>query len=213
MIIKKLLLSAVLTATALTSAIAQFEGVIEFKKMTTMDTTTYVYYVKGNKVRIDELNKKSKKVEGSFLIDLTANTMTSLSHDRKLYMEQKQAAAATIVGKPEVINTKQTKTVMGTACKEYQVNSKEEKTNIKYYVAGTNYDFFPKMLRLLNRKDKFSVYYLLLKEAGNGFPYLAIQTDDTGKETSRLEITKSEKKTIDANQFVIPKEYNKFEKN
>ena len=32
-----------------------FEGVIEFKKLTTTDTINYVYYVKGAKVRIDEI--------------------------------------------------------------------------------------------------------------------------------------------------------------
>ena len=47
-----------------------FEGTIEFKKETPMDTTNYVYYIKGYLVRIDEIGSKSHKSEGTFLIDM-----------------------------------------------------------------------------------------------------------------------------------------------
>src|ERR1043165_5133225 len=60
------------------TAAAQFEGVIEFKKASTTDTTNYVYYVKGNQVRIDEIGSKSHKIEGSFLVDMDAKTMRFL---------------------------------------------------------------------------------------------------------------------------------------
>ena len=43
-----------------------FEGVIEFKKASTIDTTSYVYYVKGENVKIDEIGTKSRRVEGTF---------------------------------------------------------------------------------------------------------------------------------------------------
>ncbi|MCC6691631.1 MAG: DUF4412 domain-containing protein [Bacteroidia bacterium] len=193
---------------------AQFEGTIEFKKKSATDTTKYIYYVKGNKIRIDEIGSQSKKIEGTFLIDLAAGTMMSLSHDRKLYMDQKPGAPVAVGGKPEIKNTKTSKSLQGINCKEIIVSNVEEKTTIKYYIGGSKYDFFVKMLRLLNRKDKQSSYFLLLgKEAGDGFPYLSIQTDETGKEVGRLEVDKIEKKAIDTEMFDIPKDYHKFEKN
>ena len=182
--------------------------------MTTTDTTRYIYYVKGDNVRIDEIGSRSNKVEGTFLLDLNAATMISLSHDRKLYMDQKPGNPVNIGGKPEVLNTKATKTVLGVKCKELVVNNKDENTTVKYYIGGSKFGFFVKMLKLMNRKDKPASYFMLVqKEAGDGFPYMSIQTDNTGKETGRLEVLKMEKKTIDQAMFAIPKDYHKFEKN
>ena len=41
---------------------------------------------------------------------------------------------------------------------------------------------------------------------------LSVQTDLTGKETGRLEVTKITKKVVDPTMFDVPKGYNKFEK-
>ena len=79
---KKLFLSALFGFAGMLVVSAQsFEGTIAFKKQTPTDTVSYMYYVKGDKVRLDEIGSKSKKVEGSFLIDLKTNSMVSLSHD------------------------------------------------------------------------------------------------------------------------------------
>jgi hypothetical protein len=209
----KLIITVIVFAGFVSACLAQFEGSIEFRKMTTTDTTKYIYYVKGNKIRIDEIGSKSKKLEGSFLIDLTASTMIDVNHDRKLYMDQKPSSPAVVGGKPELSNTKMTKTLLGVPCKELVVTNKDDNATIHYYIAPGKFDFFVKMLKLINRKDKQSSYYLLLKEAGDGFPYLSIQTDNTGKEFSRLEVLKIEKKPIEPSVFEIPKEYQKFEKN
>ena len=41
---------------------------------------------------------------------------------------------------------------------------------------------------------------------------LSVQTDLSGKEVCRLEVTKITKKVVDPSMFDIPKGYNKFEK-
>ena len=52
-------------------AVAQsYEGSIEFKMETAKDTTTNIYYVKGNTVKLDQIGRKSGKVEGSFIFDI-----------------------------------------------------------------------------------------------------------------------------------------------
>lgn len=211
---KNLTIVVIAIVCSVSTSFAQFEGTIEFKKMTTMDTTNYVYYVKGNKIRIDEIGSKSKKVEGTFLIDLAASTMISLSHERKLYMDQKPGNPVAVGGKPEVSSTKDAKTLLGVKCKEVAVVNKDENATIKYYVGGAKFDFFVKMLKLMNRRDKQASYFLLsAKEADDGFPYLSVQTDNSGRETGRLEVEKLEKKTVDATLFEIPKDFHKFEKN
>jgi hypothetical protein len=189
-----------------------FEGVIEFKKASAIDTTNYVYYVKNNMVRIDEIGSKSHKVEGSFLVDLEQKTMKSLNHERKLYMEQPTPAAPVVKGTCAVKKEQAIKNLHGYKCSEYTVTNTEENTKITYYVADGKFSFFEKLLKQLNRKDKSSVYYLQIQNIKNMFPMLSIQTDLSGKEQVRLEVIKLTKKEIDSSMFIIPKGYNKFEK-
>ena len=195
------------------SAFSQsFEGVIEFKKATLIDTTTYIYYVKGNKVKIDEMGAKSHRVEGTFLIDLEAKTMKSLNHERKLYMDQGTPAAPVIKGTCTVKKGTNNKNIQGYKCAEYIVTNTEENTSIAYYLADGKFSFFEKLLHQLNRKEKAPTYFLQIQDAKNMFPMLSIQTDNAGKETGRLEVTKISNKTLEASMFEIPKGYNKFEK-
>ena len=209
----KLIVAVIAFAGFASSVMAQFEGNIEFKKFTLTDTTKYIYYVKGSKVRLDEISSKTNKPTGSFLIDLAASSMTGLNHDRKLTYDVKPGTPVTVGGNPVVSNPKVTKMLLGVSCKELDVTNKDENTTVRYYVGGTKFDFFLKFLNLMNRKDKQASYFLLVKEAGDGFPYLSIQTDNAGKEIGRLEVTKIDKKVIDPSVFVGPKDYQKFEKN
>jgi hypothetical protein len=202
----------VLLTLSFAGAAQSFEGTIEFKKATTTDTTNYVYYVKGNQVRIDEIGAKSRKVEGTFLIDMDAKTTKSLSHARKLYMDQPTPATPVIKGTCTVKKGQNVKNLQGYKCVEYVVTNNEEGTVITYYVADGKFTFFEKLLRQLNRKEKSSTYYLQLPDIKNSFPMLSIQTDLGGKETGRLEVTKITKKEVDPSMFDLPKGYNKFEK-
>lgn len=202
----------VIAAFSFAATAQSFEGIIEFKKASATDTTNYVYYVQGNQVRIDEIGSKSHKVEGTFLVDMDAKTMTSLNHDRKLYMDQATPAAPVIKGKCEVKKGQNVKNLQGFKCAEYAVTNSDENTKITYYIADGKFAFFDKLLRQLNRKDKSSTYYLQIPDLKNSFPMLSIQTDMNGKETGRLEVTKITKKVVDPTMFQIPKGYNKFEK-
>lgn len=210
---KKLLLSIVITSIALVTSAQSFEGVIEFKKQTPTDTIQYIYYVKNDKIRLDEVGSKSKKVQGSFLLDLTNNTIVSLSHERKLYIEQASSPAEPVQGKVEVNKTNTTKTILGEKCSEYVVKNNEQKTQVTYWLASGKYDFFLKMLKLMNRKDKPSVYFQQIKNIEGMFPFLSSQINlETGKEEVKMEVTKVEKKSIPKSMFEIPKDYIKFQK-
>lgn len=202
----------VMTAFSFTAIAQAFEGTIEFKKASTTDTTNYIYYVKGNQVRIDEIGTKSRKVEGTFLVDMDAKTMKSLNHERKLYMDQPTPAAPIIKGTCTVKKGQNVKNLQGYKCVEYIVTNNDENTQISYYIADGKFTFFDKLLRQLNRKDKSSTYYLQIQDVKNSFPMLSIQTDLAGKENGRLEVTKITKKEIDPTMFELPKGYNKFEK-
>ena len=211
---KKLFFSALFGVTGMFTVSAQsFEGTIEFKKHTTTDTVNYIYYVKGDKVRLDEIGSKSKKVEGSFLIDLKTNQMLSLSHERKLYIEQASGTPAVVNGKPDVKKTGNVKTIQGMKCNEYVVKNDEEKVQVTYWLASGKFDFFAKLLKILNRKDKSAVYFGLLTGVEGMFPFLSSQINlETGKEEVKMEVTKIDKKAVGADMFEVPKDYQKFQK-
>jgi len=138
--------------------------------------------------------------------------MKSLNHERKLYMDQPTPAAPVIKGTCNVKKGQNVKNLQGYKCQEYIVTNNEEGTIISYYLADGKFAFFDKLLMQLNRKDKSSTYFLKIPDVKNTFPMLSIQTDLSGKETGRLEVTKITKKEIDASMFDMPKGYNKFEK-
>ncbi len=201
-----------ITMLSLTAVSQSFEGIIEFKKGTATDTTNYVYYVKSNLVRVDEIGGRSKKVEGSFLVNLDAKTMKSLNHERKLYMDQPSPAVPVIKGTCTVIKGQNVKNLQGYKCIEQIVTNNTENTIITYWLADGKFAFFDKLLHQLNRKDKASVYFLQIPDTKNMFPMLSVQTDLKGKEVGRLEVVKISKKNVDATVYDIPKGYNKFEK-
>jgi len=190
-----------------------FEGVIEFRQQSAADTINRVYYVKGDRVRIDEIGHYSKKVEGTFLVDLKENKMIFLSHERKLYGDQPNSMPGTVKGAPTVTKTKETKTIQGYRCVKQVVKNPDDNTQIVYWVASGKFDFFLKMMKILNRKEKVATYYGKLSGVDGMFPFLAVETGIDGKdERSRLEVTKVEKKTIDPSVMEIPKGYTKLEK-
>jgi len=210
---KKLLVSTLFAFMGMFIATAQsFEGVIEFRKQSTTDTVNYVYYVKGDKVRIDEIGSKSKKAEGSFIIDLKNQSILSMSHDSKIYFTQAGGTKTAPAGKPEVKKTGNVKTIQGTKCSEYIVTNLEDSIKITYWMAANNYDFFFKLLKVLNRKDKSAVYIQHIAGAEGMFPFLSSQVNlSTNKEEVRMEATKVAKKTIESSVFDIPADYKEFQ--
>jgi hypothetical protein len=169
--------------------------------------------VKGDKVRLDEIGSKSKKVEGSFIIDLKTNSMVSLSHERKLYIEQASGTPAPVNGKPEVKKTGNVKTIQGVKCNEYVVKNADDKVQVTYWMGAGKFDFFFKLLKILNRKDKSALYIQQLTDVDGMFPFLSVQTNlETNTVEVKMEVTKVEKKTVDASKFEIPKDYQKFQK-
>jgi hypothetical protein len=195
------------------TAIAQpFEGVIEFKRATSIDTTDYVYYVKGNIVRIDEIGTDGK-VAGTMLVNIKEYKAQSLSPERKLYMDLESTNKQFIKLKDvNVTKGKKTKMVAGYKCEEWIVTKKDQNTIITYYLAKDNFDFFEGLLIALNRKDKLSTYYQQLPETKSVFPLYSQETDLNGKPKASLETTKITKKTLDKSLFLIPADFKRFEK-
>ncbi|MBN8701555.1 MAG: DUF4412 domain-containing protein [Bacteroidetes bacterium] len=193
-----------------TSISAQgFEGTIEFKKQTEVDTSNYMYYVKGSMIRVDEVGAKYENTEGSFLIDTKAEKITAVSHQRKSYFDQPVKKYAGTATNFEIIKTKNTKVLHNYKCTEYIVKNKAENTQVAYWMAPGGFGFFSSFMKVLNRKEKISQYYLRLTGTDGMFPFLAIESSLSGTEIGRLEVTKIQKKVLDDGKFQIPTGYKK----
>lgn len=209
---KKIILSIGLFAFSV-AAFAQFEGTIHFRMETKKDTTSNIYYVKGNNVKLDQIGKKSGKVEGSFVFDLAAKSIKFVNPARKVWGDHKSETPPTINGTCEVTKLKTTKMVAGKMCTEYVVKNTAENTQIVYWIATEKYDFFVPLVKLWNRKDKQSIYFNQIKDLPKGaMPMLSIESSLDGKNTiSKLSVTKMEKKSIDPSMVAVPSDYKKFE--
>ncbi|MHB8259580.1 MAG: DUF4412 domain-containing protein [Bacteroidia bacterium] len=195
-----------------TAAFAQFEGTIEFRMETKKDTTTNVYYVKGENVKLDQIGKKSGKVEGAFVFDLKEKKIKFVNPARKVWGDHKSETPPTIKGTCVVTKGKDMKTICGKKCADWTVKNTEENTQIVYWISADNFGFFAPLVSLWNRKDKQSVYFNQLKDLPKGaMPMLSIETDLTGAQVSKLEAIKVEKKAVDPSQIAVPSDYKKFE--
>lgn len=190
-----------------------YEGSIEFKMETSKDTTTNIYYVRGNDVKLDQIGRKSGKVEGSFVFDLGKNAIKFVNPVRKIWGDHKSETAPVIKGQCVSSKGTNTRTIQGQKCLEYIVKNAEENTQITYWIAPGKYDFFIPLVKLWNRKDKQSIYFNQIKDLPKGsMPLLSEEKQlSDGKLVSRLEVSKMVKATLDNAKLTIPADFKRFE--
>lgn len=188
----------------------RFEGSIGFTKNIGPVTANYIYHVKGDMIRVEELDETGA-IQGIMLVDTKKNSVVALSPERKMFIDvpnrRKSGETPT-----EVKATGKHQTINGYDCEEWLVQSAEEGRKVSYWVAAKDFDFFVPMLKTLNRKDKMALYYMSLPNADGTFPMRGTEVKSDGMELTRLEVTKVQKTTLSADMFSIPAGYTKFER-
>ena len=138
----------------------RFEGSIGFTKNIGPVTANYIYHVKGDMIRVEELDETGA-IQGIMLVDTKKNSVVALSPERKMFIDvpnrRKSGETPT-----EVKATGKHQTINGYECEEWLVQSAEEGRKVSYWVAAKDFDFFVPMLKTLNRKDKMALYKCLL---------------------------------------------------
>ena len=189
---------------------AQFQGSIQFEKTVGSMNINYKYYVKENKVRIEEISA-SGVIEGIQLVDIKENKVFAISPERKLYLEAPVRRPAADM-KVAVNKTEKVKTILGQDCQQIIVINKEQDRKIVYWVTEGNYSFFIPLLESLNRKEKQALYYLKIKGLNNYWPMKSLEyvlsTGDLVSEMITKIIDETEQST---SLFEIPNDYSKFE--
>jgi Domain of unknown function (DUF4412) len=188
-----------------------FEGVIEFTKTTGPVVTNYKYFVKGERVRIEEISARGE-VQGIMLVDTRDKTVTAISPERKLYMDVPNMRLPKDV-ETTVQKTADLKDMAGYKCEKWVVKSPKEDRILTYWVAADEFSFFIPLLETLNRKDEQAVFFLQIKDNKGVFPMLGIEQKIDGAEISRLEVKQVTKGAQKQSLFEIPAGFNKFERN
>lgn len=210
--IQKLLAVCLLTVASLSVFAQKFEGSIYFTKSNMAEVTQYAYHVKGNMVRIDEIVEGSDKLVATLLVNLETGEMTALSHERNLYMNRPGSLEESKAEGAEVIEGQLKRSIHGMNCSQYRVKNKAANREIMYWVTEGDYSFFQKLLKILNRKDNFSTYYMELPDIGNKLPLLAEENTLLREKKGFLQVDKIEKKKLDDSLFKVPEGFEKVER-
>ena len=205
---------ATLVASAMLSSVAfatgPFQGMIKFTKTIGPVTANYVYYVKGDKVRVEELGENGE-VQGIMIVDTKANTVKALSPERQMYIDVPNKRPAREM-EVYVQKTGKSETINGYKCSEVKVSGKSDGREVTYWVADDDFDFFIPMLETLNRKDKLAVYFMNIPDLAGVFPMVGVERKTDGVELSKLQVIEMNKTDLEVSMFEIPANYTKFER-
>ena len=209
--LRKFGLSIFATVMIASASLAQFEGEIIFEKNVGKIHVIYKYFVKGNDIRIEEVSEDGT-IDGIQLMDLDTKKTYALSPERKLWFETPNRRPAKSLD-VEIKKTGETQEILGKKCFELVVTNKAQDRKIVYWITKGDYEFFIPMLETLNRKENQAMFYLETEGMENHFPMLSTEhVLSTGAVVSTLKAEKIESKTINAETFIIPKDYGKFER-
>jgi hypothetical protein len=191
-----------------------FEGEIVFIK-TSMNDTSYVRYnVKGDKVRMEELDKEMK-TENYLITDLTNRIVYTINPRRKIFAE---LPVYPWNGKPDTLNyivlkTGNYKTIKGIKCIQWRVQNKKENTEIQFWTAPEQYRFFAEFHALLNQAEKITQYYLNTPGIYGQLPFESSERSLVREMRMHMEVLSIVKKSLNTSLFAIPEGYRLFQKN
>ena len=203
---------------------APFEGVVTMKMSGAGDAGEITQSYKGGKSRTDVA---SRGESAAMIMDMATGTMTMLMPPQKMYMvmdlramgaaarglgagrggERGQAAAG---APPKITATGRTETVAGYTCEWYTMGEKDE-TEV---CAAKGLGFFAFGQSPMSRGGAsmgalagLGANAQLVNAFKDGFFPLKLATNQGGKKQTVMEVTKVEKKTLDASLFSPPSDY------
>ncbi len=192
----------------------EFEGEILFTKESTEDTTFYAYKIKGDKVRVEELDGKMQLIN-YMIVNISEKTILTLNPNRKLYADMPVHTwkAEKDTADFKIMITENYQIIKGYKCYQWRVQNKKENTEVCYWVSKEHFDFFPDFLKIINRAEKSSTYFLVVPQIQGFFPMMSVERSLLREQRMRLAVISIQKKILQASLFEIPAEYKLFQKN
>jgi len=184
-----------------------FEGKISFIRESVFDTTFISIMVKGKMVRIDEHDPYDRLISRR-IVNMENGSVIALSPDKKMFTQV--ATIETPKNKGEnvrVMKTGNSKQINGYTCYQWRVKDPLRNTEVAYWVAKERFDFFEKLLVLLNRTESSLSLYQIIPDKDGYFPMLTEERTLLRKEKVRIAVVKISESNLNPKIFEIPKDY------
>jgi len=189
----------------------EFEGVITFEQQTFVDTLKYTYYVKGDLVKLVVNEDCSSCVTGdeAMIFDIKNKTITALKPSVHMYKDIPIKPYVEKRNNDFIItqNPRNYKKINGYKCIQWRVKNIKENTEISYWVVDANFDFFVDFLKLWNRTEKQSRYYLQIPNSTGYFPMMSVERTTLREKRMQLQVKSVEARELDNSVFEIPPDY------
>lgn len=187
-----------------------FEGKIKLKEIKQYDTVNYVIYTRKNMARIDKFAGKKFNYE-SLIFNLSNNTLTALQHQKKMFTNVPvQTPNNKSDLKLSVNKTGNTKIISGYKCEQWRVKNLDENTEITYWVANENFSFYKNLIKLWNRTDRCSKYFLNMPGSTGYLPLLQVERSLLRDVRHTIAIEDITFCSIDSTFFTTPGNYKPF---
>jgi len=203
----KNLLSSLFLLFTLGTAAQDFEGMIEFKKQEGTSIENTVWYVKGDLVRIDEFEPGSRLLKSARIINTKDSSVTYIDHRAKTYKSNTPAITPVIPVGCTVTETKNTKELQIYKTTEFTLKTPGDSANYSFWMTSGKFAFFKTAAWLYGADNSYIKYYWALDPKAGSMPMLVTRSNPSGVETGRFEVTRIEKRSLDANLFVVPADY------
>jgi hypothetical protein len=199
-----------------TSAGSNFTG--DFEGVITMRTTSshgppqdLVIETKNEKMRFD-MPMGPKGETSHAIFDPQANKVVVLMDTAKAYMDMDFGSPSapqpnTSPDTSSVSRTGKHETIAGYDCEDWSVKDPSGKRSDVCIAQGIA--FFD--IGSMRPGAKTQPAWMKEFREKKYFPLRSVEVDAAGKEVSRMEVTRIEKKRLDASAFAVPPDYKKFE--
>ncbi len=193
------------------SNVEKFEGSIKLKKETVYDTTYVLIQVRGEQVRLDELDSK-KNIINIYIINLESGKVLALSPKRKLFFELSPSRSIQMPNNDEAatINKENKITLDGKSCCQMRVKSTAHNTEVAYWVTEKDFDFFMAMNKILRKVKPDVDLFAYFPDVKGLFPMLVVERTLLRKEKMKVLVTAIDEMRLNENIFTIPIGYQKI---
>jgi hypothetical protein len=167
-----------------------------------------VFVSKGGKLRVEVPSKDGQTAQSIF--DPTSKQITVLMESQHLAMQMPIPSTNApnpqgTASKPaNVVRTGKHETVAGYDCEDWDITSEDGKRESTCVAQGLAFFDFSGMA---GRTSGGAPSWADALRETNAFPLRAVEYDPAGKEISRMEVMKIEKRAIDDSAFAIPAGY------
>lgn len=184
-----------------------FEGSITMIRQSVYDTTYYTYYVSKDRIRIEEKNNR-KEVQRILLVNVAKEEVFIIDPIKKMYSKLRKLNEPIPDNRQFVIRKSDNyKIINGVRCYQWRVKNQSKNSEVTYWVAQYDFDFFEKMVKILNNTERSWDFFSIIPNNQGFFPMLSIERTLLREEKTRTAVLKIEKHTLDSSIFKIPKGY------